>query len=317
MVQAILLSIAAGLGSALLSGVLSPLSPIAGVLFIIAPLPLLIAGLGWHPLVAALGALIACVLLSMGLGHRAALAYGVIVGLPAWLLSEAALRLFARSRPASVSDASLKLGGALLGGIAAISVAVGLFGALSVSFEHEEFQRRLTRVMAEAFRALIAGEAQPPGLDVDRFARLYVGILPPVFAVIMTMMLTLSLWLAMRVARLSDRLPFEAPPLFLARMPREALFVYAGCFALAQTSGWLGYIGLISAAAMTFCFTLTGLAVMHFKTLGRGDRPFLLSAAWFTIIVFGLTALIFTIIGALDAFFDFRRLGQDGGNPKT
>lgn len=316
MAQAILLSLLAGLGSALLSGVLSPLSQIASVLFIIAPLPLLIVGLGWHPLLAALGALLACLLMSMGLGHRAAIAYGLIVGAPSWLLCEITIRLFGHSRALTPGDAARRIG-IVVTGATVLGAAVCFLAALSLDFDHDRLETRLATALSQTLRALVAGETLPRGVDIDRFAAIYVNILPPLFTAVLSIMFTLSLWLAVRVARKSERLPFEAPPLFLTQMPKGSLAAFAVCLLLAQAPDWPGFIGVIGAAALSVGFVVSGIAVLHMKTLGRPERPVLLAVVWLVLLVFVFAAIGFLLLGALDTIFDFRRLRAGSSNPSN
>ena len=315
MAQAILLSIVAGIASALLSGILSAGSVLGAVLFFLAPLPLVIVGIGWHPLVAALGGLIACTAVSAIFGPRIALTFGAMVALPAWLASEGVLRHFASGAVQGVADAGRRLGAGMLLPLAFYAALVTLVGALAISFDHQIFATLLVRVVDQAFRTLLSGQALPPETDLTRFAAIYAGMVPPVFTTILSFALTISLWLAVKITRKSGRLAFEPPPLFLTWLPREALFVFVGCLALTYVPGWLGFIGVVGTAALTFSFTLVGIAVVHMKTMGRTDRALLLGGVWASILIFTLPALIFAIVGAFDAVLDFRRLR--GGGPST
>lgn len=315
MAQAILLSLVAGIASALLSGILSAGSMLGAVLFFVAPLPLIIAGLGWHPLMAALGGLVACALISAIFGPRIAFTYGAMVALPAWLACEALLRQFAGGVVQGVADAGRRMGTGLLLPLAGFAVLVTLAGAFAISFDHQIFATLLVRVVDQAFRTLLSGQALPPDTDLTRFAAIYAGMVPPVFTVILSFAFTVSLWLAVKITRKSERLPFEPPPLFLAWLPKEALFVLVGCLALTTVPGWLGFIGVTGTAALTFCFTVTGLAVLHMKTMGRSDRTLILGGVWASILIFTLPALIFALVGAFDTALDFRRLR--GGPPSA
>ena len=317
MLQAILISILCGFVSAVLSGLFGQGSMLAALLFFVAPLPLMIAGLGWHPLIAALGALVGCLAMSFGLGSKAGLFFAAVVGLPSWLSCEVVLRLMV-NRPAdeNARDYGLRLGVGIVGGIALYAVPVTLVGALAMNISYDSFNSVLRAFAEAAIRLLIeSGHLQKEGIDVKSTAAIYATVMPTVIIFLVCITLVLSLYIAVRVVRKSERLPFVPGPLFLVALPKESLFVMVGSIGLATMTGWLGFIGACAVAALTFCFILTGLAVMHSKTLGRSDRGMILGAAWGSMLVFGLPALVFALIGAADAAFDLRRLS--GGSSKT
>lgn len=316
MTQALFLSIAAGIASALLSGVMTPGSLLAGLLFFIAPLPLLIAGLGWHPLLAALGALVGCLLMSLGLSSKAALFYGLVIGLPSYLLCELVLRLL--RAPASFGALAFGrvAGTALLGGIGAYAAVVTLLGALSIDTSHAAFLARVAASVEEVFRLMFADPRMslPQGVDAAGLAKLYAHLLPSMLTFLISAMLTLSLWLAMKVVRRSGRLPVAPPPAYMLSLPREALFVFIGGMGLAQLGGYAGMFGTLVMVAGVFAMMINGFTLLHVKTLGQSGRSLMLGAAWGAVLVFGIPAFAMALVGALDAAFDFRR-PKDGATP--
>src|SRR5262249_4975450 len=85
------MALAAGLTSALMFA-----SVISGALFslllcYLAPLPLLVAGLGWGPFCAALGGVLASAALAALLGLSHGFAFALVVALPAWWLGHLVL----------------------------------------------------------------------------------------------------------------------------------------------------------------------------------------------------------------------------------
>ena len=315
MPQAVFLSIAAGLASALLSGVLSPGSVLAALLFFVAPLPLLIVGLGWHPLIAALGALIGCILMSMGIGSKAALYYGAMVGLPAYLLAALMPRLMQTPLAGDMEVAGRRIGAVLLGGIGAYAVAVTLVGALSIDTDHASFTRRLAATVETMFRGMFEGTTMPlpPGANLSDMAKLYAYIMPPMLTFLVAIALTLSLWLAVRIVQKSERLPFAPLPAYALSLPKEALFIFVGGMGLTQLGGYPGFVGKLVMVAAAFCLMLAGLSLLHYKTVGRNGRTIMLTGAWALLLITGLPAFIFAFAGALDAALDLRR--RTGGVP--
>ena len=65
--------------------------------------------------------------------------------------------------------------------------------------------------------------------------------------------------------------------------------------------------GSIVALGLLLAFVFQGLAVVHVRTIGMDSRGFLLAALWAALIVFGLPALLFLVVGMIDHLTDFRR----------
>src|SRR5271154_4963883 len=91
MIAIVLIAIVAGCASALMfasmiSGVLISL-----LLFYLAPLPLMVAALGWGPLSATIGGIAAATVLGTIFGLPYCIAFVVTVALPAWWLGHLAL----------------------------------------------------------------------------------------------------------------------------------------------------------------------------------------------------------------------------------
>lgn len=319
MAQAIFLSIAAGIASALLSGLLTPGSILGALLMFVAPLPLMIAGLGWHPLVAALGALVGCLLMSFGMGSKAALVFGAMVGLPSWLASEMLPRIVARLHGMELTKAGRWLGAVLLGSIGAYAVAVTTLGALSIDMEHARFVKKLALSVEAMFKSMFEdGRASlPGGTRLSDMAQVYALMLPPMLTFLMCTMLTFSLWLAVRIVARSERLPFAPVPAHFISLPREAIFVFVVGMIASSVVGYVGMVGLLVMVASTFALMMAGLSYLHHRTLGRGDRPIILGTAWGLLLLMGLPGFVYAFIGALDAALDFRRPKDGSTNLKN
>jgi len=316
--QAILLSAAAGLASAFLYGALAPGALIFAPLLFIAPVPLMTVGLGWHPLFAALGALIACLAVSTMIGSPLALSFALMVGLPSYLAAQGIVMLL-RRLPAMLDARSFGqlIGVTVLGGIAAYSVLALVGGALAMEPGYAAFE---SRVAAAFERMMISFSGVGPDLRNDpaalaQSARVFVRMFLPLSAVIIALALTLSLWLSTKLLARLGRLPFSPLPAYLISLPRDVLFWFAGAFLLSQLSGYAGMAGSCAMAVILFMLVLNGLSLLHLKTIGAGARPALLWAAWLGLVLFAPSALIFSLIGALDAAFDFRSRGA-GNTPQ-
>src|SRR3569832_997773 len=91
MITSLLIAGAAGSASALMFASIISGALISLLLFYLAPLPLMVAALGWGPLVATIGGIIAASSLGVMFGLPYCIAFVVTVALPAWWLGHLAL----------------------------------------------------------------------------------------------------------------------------------------------------------------------------------------------------------------------------------
>src|ERR1700741_3227040 len=90
MIATIAIAIAAGCASALMFASLISGALISLLLFYLAPLPLMVAALGWGPLCASVGGIAAAAALGVMFGLPYCIAFAVMVALPAWWLGHLA-----------------------------------------------------------------------------------------------------------------------------------------------------------------------------------------------------------------------------------
>src|SRR5580704_3710198 len=126
MVQIILIGLAAGVAAALLLASFASGSLLSIVLFYLAPLPVMIAALGWSHIAGLLAALVAATALAAAFGGLFFVAFLIAVGLPAWWLSYLALLARPAGAPAGggiewYPVGRLVIWGALLGTIVVVS----------------------------------------------------------------------------------------------------------------------------------------------------------------------------------------------------
>src|SRR3984957_10569713 len=91
MIVIVLIAIAAGCASALMFASILSGALISLLLFYLAPLPLMVAALGWGPLGATVGGIAAAIGLGAIFGLPYCIAFVVTVALPAWWLGHLAL----------------------------------------------------------------------------------------------------------------------------------------------------------------------------------------------------------------------------------
>src|SRR3982750_2156951 len=91
MIVIIPIALAAGAASALMFASIISGALVSVLLFYLAPLPLMVAALGWGPLCATFGGIAAASVIGTILGLPLCIAFAVAVGLPAWWLGHLAL----------------------------------------------------------------------------------------------------------------------------------------------------------------------------------------------------------------------------------
>src|SRR6478752_7984040 len=91
MIVITLIALAAGSASALMFASIISGALISLLLFYLAPLPLMVAALGWGPIAATIGGIVAASGLGAIIGLPYCIAFAVTVALPAWWLGHLAL----------------------------------------------------------------------------------------------------------------------------------------------------------------------------------------------------------------------------------
>src|SRR3954464_10250804 len=91
MMVMVLIALAAGCASALMFASIISGALISLVLFYLAPLPLMVAAIGWGPLSAPIGGIAAAIGLGALFGLPYCISYAITVALPAWWLGHLAL----------------------------------------------------------------------------------------------------------------------------------------------------------------------------------------------------------------------------------
>ncbi|MGH1569682.1 hypothetical protein ACRAWG_02170 [Methylobacterium sp. P31] len=138
MAQHIGIGIGAGLVSALLFGVLLKATPLAIFLYLVAPLPILIVGLGWSHKAALVAVATGSLALVLVIAPFMGLAFGAYIALPAWWL--AYLALLGRETPNGLEWYPT---GRLLGWIAATAALAFISIAVLSSPNHAAFDAQL------------------------------------------------------------------------------------------------------------------------------------------------------------------------------
>jgi hypothetical protein len=328
------IGVGAGLVAALLFSVLLKASALAILLYLLAPLPILIVGLGWSHraglAAVASGALALALLVSPYLG----LAFAAYLALPAWWLAYLAML----GRPGPDGTLEWYPTGRLLAWVAGTAALAFVAIAAIASPDYDTFRTQISEmsrrvVQMQVQRGRIPGpapggaatetdasKAEAPQGDAtpdapaasddlagevaDALATLAPALAAQGFAVL----LTFYLWAAARIVQISGRLPRPWPDLPATAMPRAVLLVLVGAVALSLAPGFVGVLGVALIGGLSAAFALQGLAAFHDRSRGRPGRLGLLVGLYVVLFLTqGLAMLALVLFGIADTALDRRR----------
>jgi Predicted membrane protein (DUF2232) len=319
MVQIVLIALGAGLASALLFASLLSGSLLAILLCCLAPLPVLIAAIGWTHWAGLVAATIGAASLAPFVDVWSFVIFLLGVGFPAWWLGY--LTLLARVDGDARLDwypvGMLVLWAALLGALATYAWMI------SLGTDATGFRTALRAMLEEAIRLQTHSPADTP-LEVagirstDRLLDVMVLVLPPAGSVLMTLTYLVNLWLAGRVVRVSGHLRRPWPELSSTALPTFASALLAAAFAMSFLAGLLGIMATVLAASVLMAFGIVGFAVLHVITRNIAARGVLLGATYLAVVILHWPVIMLMALGLIDAVFDLRgRLNRGRAPPPT
>lgn len=301
MVQILLVGLGAGAAAALLFASVVSGSIAAIFLFYLAPLPILIAALGWSQVAGLVAAGTAVALVTI-------LSGSFIIAVPviafgAWWLGY--LALLARPSPNGQSETlewypvgRLVLWAAVIGTLV-VAAAMPNFGADRESLE-AGLRKTYGRILSD-----------------QSVIDLLVVAVPPAAAVFSTITNLVNLWLAARVVRISGRLKRPWPDLAGWGLPPAASSgLLAAAVAGTVLPDLLGVLSGALAASLLMAFAILGFAVLHAVTRGLGSRAVVLAGTYAATVVVGWPVLVMSILGLADTLFNIRgRIARKRGPP--
>jgi hypothetical protein len=300
MMQIVLVGLGAGAAASLLFASVVSGSLAAVFLFYLAPLPILIAALGWSHW----AGLIAATVVAAVIGSLSGLFFisVFVIAFGGWWLAYLALL----ARPAANGGGEalewypvgrLLLWTAVLGSLV-VAAAIPNFGT-----DLETLQTGLRRVYERILR-------DPAAVD------LLVWAVPPAAGVFSTVITVINLYLAARVVRLSGRLPRPWPDLAAITLPTSTLGLLAAALAGSVLPDLPGLFARIFAASLLMAFAFLGYAVLHAVTRGMDSRFFLLAGAYMASFVIIWLLLAAALLGIAETLFNLRaRVAHKRGPP--
>jgi hypothetical protein len=299
MIAIILIGLAAGSASALMFASVVSRTLISALLMYLASMPLMVAGIGWGPLSATIGGIMAALGVAAIFGFYHGIAYALIVALPAWWLSHLAML----GRPAGEGPDPAALEwypvGRLLLWIAGFAALITILTLLSVSADPLVIAAAMKR---SVMRVLAMHRRQADESVIDTAA----AMAPALIATGPLVMLTINLWLASRITATSGRLKRPWPDLKATALPPMTLVVLCVAVAFAFTGGLFALIAKISVGALLSAYMLTGFAVVHTLTLAMKNRALWLTCIYAITILFVWPLLSMVALGLADSLFGFR-----------
>jgi hypothetical protein len=309
------IALGSGLASALLFIVTAQGTAMAMALAYLAPLPIMIAVLGWGIDAGAIAMCVSCAVVAGAIEPSSGLLFGLTVALPGWALASFAnlrdLRFVRRPNdPEPPVRASV---GALVVAAAAIGIAIGGGALIWMMFAYGGYDRGIA-ALAEMLRPTLEdafGGAMrlPDDLSLNDLVELVVKYSPVAVASSMTLMFVVNLYAAARSAQTSQRLNRPWPDVPTSLVVPPALVGVA----LAALATWLAapapasQFAAILVGAFGVVYLLQGLAVLHALSRRAQGRPVLIAALYLACLVAPRWVLpAIAMIGLIESFAALR-----------
>lgn len=311
----LVVGIGAGLVSALLIAVVVKGTPLAILLYLLAPIPILIVALGWNHRAGLVAAAVGAAAIALAFSPYSSLGFAIGTALPAWWL--AYLALLGRPQP----DGSIEWYplGRLLGWIALTATLTLLAAAvLSTGGDYAAFRDNTLAVSRAVLRvpSAPAQGGEPGASGRDAFVESIAVLVPAFAAQGLTVVLALYLWASAKAVQLSGRLIRPWPFVPGTLMPRAMLPAFAAAALLGLFDGFIGVFGIALCGALVAAFALQGLAAIHDRSRGKSGRLGILIGTYLLLFVSqGAVMLALMLFGLADTAFGRRRRPPAPGGP--
>ncbi len=333
------IALGAGIAGALLCIVTIRGTPMALALANFAPLPLMIATIGWGFDVGLVALAASCALVAGAVEPLSGAIYGAMVALPAWAIAGFAglksapgfsFATLGRKNNTAATPSELPKPAAPAS-LGAIALMAGVFGALvgvgmliTMIVVYGGYDKAVAS-LGEILRSMAEDDGNvtlPNDVTLDSAVKVVAQFAPVAVAASTTLMYLFNLYLAARSAQLSQRLPrpwVDVPtglslPVVLAA---PTLLAFAASF-LAPAP--ISQFGLIIAAAAAVLYLAQGLAVLHALSRRAPARPGLLVALYAACAIAPHWVLpIVALIGLIESFASLRAraAAQQSYRPRT
>lgn len=323
MAPSVLIGFGAGLVSAVLFVSSATGTMLAVILAYVTPLPLLLAGLGWGLRASVTGFGAGLFLTLLTLGSLIAMSYALYVGIPAVVLT---YLVFLHRRHESGGAEGARLEWYPPGLIVAhSSTMAGVLGAVAVmilAFAGPGYDAATKALVEQTLLKVILPAAdgqQPTPEQIDQFAALVGRLLPAATAGIWLLITLANLWVAGKIAAMSERLARPWPDFSTMAYPH---YLGLGLFAsllISLAPGLLGILATSFIGAFVIAYLLMGLVIIHTITRGARYQILMLILLYAGIFLIGWVGLLVALIGLSDPVLGLRErfAGQQGRDRGT
>ncbi|MCB1382917.1 MAG: DUF2232 domain-containing protein [Notoacmeibacter sp.] len=296
-IQTIATGIAAGFATAALA---AALSNGAALFFVLAPLPVMLASLGWGVSAGTVAAMVAVGAVTLAVSPNSGMLVALTIVLPATLAAQIANL----ARPAEeVGGPSGKLVWFPLADIVlwtAIMLGIGFILAGVLIGFGPEFSAGLAAAMKEAM-TLSGQEAKISPEQIESIARMMAAVLPALMPGTWVIIMMANFYLALSIlarAGMAKR-PRDDWPTAL-RLPRAGLYLFGAALAAAFLPGGPGQAAAALAGALGAAFIMAGFATLHARTRGADWRAPALGLAYVATVFFSPVLFLFLVAGLFD-----------------
>ena len=317
-IQRFAIPVGAGVASALLFALTVKGTPVAVALAYLAPLPLMIAALGWGALGGLLAGGLAAGALAAIFDVQGALVFLLAIALPAWLLPSLAIAPryappWRRPAAAAAEPPQRTPVGVVVTVAAALGAFAGLAGLATLIVGHSGYDAGLNALIGEltpAIEQTLDGVVSlPDGVTARDVAEEVAKLAPLATATLGFLTLCFNLYLAARSTALSHRLPRPWPDL-----PTEFVLPrWLGLVAVAAVGTAIALpepidqFAWVFAGPLSAAYALQGLAVLHALSRGLPFRPLLIAVLYFCCGYRAHMALpLVAVVGLIDSAANLR-----------
>jgi hypothetical protein len=309
MIAIVLIAMAAGCASALMFASIVSGVPISLLLFYLAPLPLMMAALGWGPLSASIGGIAAATGLGAIFGLPYCIAFVLAVALPAWWLGHLALlgRPVTQGAPAANGAAPPDLEWYPVGRLLLWIVGLAAMTTMATLLTLGTDAATITGTLRQGLLSILGPHDPAATGEIDQLLDALVTIAPAAATLVAVTTLTLNLWLAATVTAKSGRLHRPWPELKSTALPPMTLAALSVAIAFCFIGGLLAILAQIVATGLMMAYALTGFAVLHTLTLALKSRALWLGCTYVIVTMFVWPILAIAALGLADAIFGIRQ----------